>query len=107
MNDPEVNSLNISGLSVDSNNVEDSNKDNEEQNKNSILLEAEELSVKLRNLAQEIFDELGTGYSESMYHEAFKIILQDNNIRYATEQVLPVCFRSRQIGFVRADLVIS
>lgn len=67
-----------------------------------------ELSIqeKIKNYAQEIFDELGSGFSESIYHEAFKVCLIENNIVFSTETVIPIIFRERQIGFIRADLVV-
>ena len=70
------------------------------------VIDAERISIQLKSWAQEVFENVGTGCSESMYQEAMKVCLQDANIKYATEQVIPVMFRQRQIGFVRADLVV-
>jgi GxxExxY protein len=58
-------------------------------------------------LAQEIYDALGPGYTESMYHRAFEVALRDKGISYETERIVPVVFREKTIGNIRADLIID
>ena len=61
----------------------------------------------LCKLAQEIYTELGYGHLESIYHNAMKVGLHDLKMSYETERDLPVVFRGRYVGTVRADLVVE
>ena len=49
-----------------------------------IVIDADRIAIQLNSWAQEVFDYIGTGCSESMYHEAMKVCLQDANIKYAS-----------------------
>lgn len=62
---------------------------------------------QLCKLAEEIYTELGYGHLESIYHNAMKVGLHDLNLSYETERDLPVTFRGRYVGTVRADLVVE
>ena len=57
--------------------------------------------------AREIYDTLGPGYSERIYHNAFEVILRQNGISYETERIIPIEFRGISIGNVRADLIVD
>ena len=57
--------------------------------------------------AREIYDTLGPGYSERMYHNAFEVILRQNGIPYETERIIPIEFRGISLGNVRADLIVD
>jgi GxxExxY protein len=61
----------------------------------------------IRALATEILEAKGAGHLESIYHAALKIGLQDAGLKFETERVIPINFRSRQIGTVRADLIVE
>jgi GxxExxY protein len=62
---------------------------------------------KLKALAEEIVVALGAGHTESIYHNALKVGLQDEGIRFETEKDIPVYFRQQQVGTVRADLILN
>jgi len=62
---------------------------------------------KMRNLAEEILNVLGAGHTESVYHNAMKIGLQDLGLQFETERDIPINFRGRYVGTVRADLVVE
>lgn len=61
----------------------------------------------LETIAHEIFGALGPGYTESMYHRAFEVALRDAGISYETERIVPVAFRGKTIGNIRADLIVN
>lgn len=61
---------------------------------------------EIRNLAQSIWDALGPGYSESVYHCAFEVALRSEGIPYETERIVPVFFQGQNVGHVRADLIL-
>jgi GxxExxY protein len=58
-------------------------------------------------IASEIYDSLGPGYTESMYHRAFEVALRDQGIQYETERIVPVTFKEHVIGNIRADLIVN
>jgi GxxExxY protein len=66
-----------------------------------------ELHDQMKDMANDIFNVLGYGHSESMYHSAFRIALQDANVEFETERIIPVMFRNRQIGSIRADIIVD
>lgn len=61
----------------------------------------------LRQIADDIWESLGPGYSESVYHCAFEVALRNRNIYYETERIIPVFYSGQNVGNVRADLIID
>ena len=59
------------------------------------------------DLAKEIYDTLGSGYSERVYHNAFEVGLRERNIPYESERIIPILFKGHTIGHLRADLIID
>ena len=58
-------------------------------------------------MAAEVYAELGPGHLESIYHNAMKLQMQDHHFGFESERDLPVTFRGRYVGTVRADLVVD
>lgn len=58
-------------------------------------------------VAQNIWDELGPGYSERVYHNAFEVALRKRNIPYETERILPIFYEGHNIGNLRSDLIVD
>ena len=65
------------------------------------------MQQRITDLANEIYDQLGPGYSESVYHNAFELKLRTNNIPYETERIVPIYVDDTVIGNLRADLIID
>lgn len=65
------------------------------------------LSTKIRVLADAVLDALGAGHTESVYHNAMKIGIQDYGLPFESERDLPITFRGRYVGTVRADVIIN
>lgn len=61
----------------------------------------------VKNIAQKIFNSIGPGYSERVYHNAFEVELRLQGIQYETEKILPVKYEGHTVGNLRADLVID
>ncbi len=61
----------------------------------------------IRKLAEEVYAELGPGHTESIYHNAMKIQLQDAGFPYESERDIPVLFKGRYVGTVRADVIVN
>lgn len=65
------------------------------------------LHDRIKDMANDIFNVLGHGHSESVYQAAFLIALQDENRAFETERVIPITFRNRQVGVIRADIIVN
>lgn len=61
----------------------------------------------LKIISTKIFEKLGPGYSERIYHNAFEVELRLRGIQYETEKILPVLYEGHTIGNLRADLIIE
>lgn len=59
------------------------------------------------NICQHIFETLGPGFSERVYHNALEIALRKNDIPYETERTITIQYEGYFVGYVRADLVID
>lgn len=61
----------------------------------------------VRTLAQKIYNRLGPGYSESVYHNAMEVELRAHGIPYETERIIPIEYEGHIIGNLRADIIID
>ena len=59
------------------------------------------------DIAHDIWNKLGPGYSESVYHSAFEVGLRSLGIYYETERIIPVFYSGQNVGHVRADLIVN
>ena len=66
-----------------------------------------EMISKIGEMAKEIYSALGPGHSESVYHNAFEVILRKNCIDYETERIQLIYFEGHVVGNFRLDLVIK
>ena len=55
----------------------------------------------------EIYDILGQGFSECVYHKAMELVLRENGISYESERIIPIIFKGHTIGNLRADIIIN
>jgi GxxExxY protein len=58
-------------------------------------------------LAELIYDRLGAGYSERVYHNAMEVLLRARHVPYESERVIPIPFEGHVIGNLRADIIIN
>ena len=61
----------------------------------------------VRSLAEKIYNTLGPGYSESVYHNAMEVGLRTHGIPYETERIIPIEYESHVVGNMRADLIVN
>ncbi len=54
-----------------------------------------------------IHNQLGPGFPERIYHNAFLSLLNDEKIQFETEKEFDVKFNSKKIGKFRCDLVVE
>jgi len=57
--------------------------------------------------AREIFQTLGSGYNECVYHKAFEIALRKRCIDYESERIVPITYENHVIGNLRSDLIVN
>ena len=65
------------------------------------------LIVILINISSDIFNSLGPGYNEVIYHKAFEVALRLQRLDYQSEVIVPVFYKGNNIGHGRIDLLIN
>jgi GxxExxY protein len=57
--------------------------------------------------ARQIWQTLGPGFSERVYHNAMEVCLRRACIPYETERIVPIMFMDHSLGNMRADLIVQ
>jgi GxxExxY protein len=57
--------------------------------------------------ARRIWEDMGPGFSERVYHNAMEVCLRKSFIPYETERVIPITFEGHTLGNMRADLIVD
>lgn len=70
-------------------------------------LKHRDLSEQIIGVYFDIYNELGHGFLECVYEEAFSVALAEAGIFFQRQLALPVWFRGHKIGEFRADLVVE
>lgn len=70
-------------------------------------LKHRELTDRILRIFFHIYNELGHGYLESVYEEAFAVCLAEQHIFFERQIAIPVWFHGRVIGEYRADLLVD
>ena len=65
------------------------------------------LSEKIIGCCFKIHTELGPGFPEKIYHNAFIVLLKSEGIKFETEKEFDVYFHEKRIGKFRCDLIIE
>lgn len=66
-----------------------------------------ELTSRLIRFAYDIFDELGYGLSERIYHRAYEQLLKSNGIQYSREKYGAITFKGSKIGKYFLDFLVE
>lgn len=66
-----------------------------------------DVTEKILGVFFEVYNELGGGFLESVYHEALRIALEQAGLRVVSQVSVPVHFRGEVVGNFRADLIVS
>jgi GxxExxY protein len=70
-------------------------------------LKYRELTERLIGIFFNVYNELGHGFLESVYEQAFSVVLAENQIFFERQVALPVWFHDIQISEFRADLLVE
>ena len=54
-----------------------------------------------------VYNELGTGFRESIYQEALAVELRELGHHVETERVVPVKYKGSYVGNVRCDIIMD
>lgn len=72
-----------------------------------MALKYEDLTSRIIGVYYDVYNELGHGFVESVYHNAMLVALTQAELRAESEVALPVTFRGARVGDFRADIVIE
>lgn len=61
----------------------------------------------VRAVAIRVWQTLGPGFSERVYHNAMEVGLRKSSIPYQTERIVPIMYDEHAIGNIRADLIVD
>ena len=61
--------------------------------------------AEIQKIADEVLKELRSDFEEKVYQEAFLVELRTRGYEYDRERVIPVLYKARQVGVVKADVV--
>ena len=61
----------------------------------------------IRSLAEEVYQALGAGHLESVYHRAMEVQLRLANLPYESERVMDLKFKDHFVGVIRADIILA
>jgi len=66
-----------------------------------------DLIVLLTKLASEVYEALGSGHDETVYHKAIVVGLWPGQIPYRPLQSVSVRFRGEEVGVEQVDLLVG
>ena len=61
----------------------------------------------IESLAKRIYTQLGSGYSERVYHNCMEVLLRKEGIQYESERIIPIYFEGHVVGNLRGDIIIN
>ena len=59
------------------------------------------------NIANNVFIQLDKGFSESIYHKAMLVDLQNSHYSIETEKIIPILFNNICVGHVKSDIIVE
>lgn len=62
---------------------------------------------KINKIAEDVFENLGSGYSEDVYEKAMEVGLRLAKIPYENQRVLPIFYKNFAIGTSRPDMIVK
>lgn len=71
------------------------------------MIKNDDLTEKIIGVCYRVHSELGPGFSEKIYHNALKIALKKEGLKFASERGFEVRFQKISVGQFRIDLLIE
>ena len=66
-----------------------------------------ELTQKIIGIYYEVYNELGTGFLESVYQKSLSLALESAGLKVSSRIDIPVWFRGHQVGQFEGDLLVD
>ncbi len=66
-----------------------------------------ELTSKIIGCAMKVHSALGNGFQEVIYQRALQIEMNDQNISFSREHVMPIYYKGQEIGSRRVDFLVG
>lgn len=54
-----------------------------------------------------VWDTIGPGYSEAVYHRALEVLCRTRGRQYESEVIVPIKYLNHVIGNVRCDMIVE
>jgi GxxExxY protein len=65
------------------------------------------LTQRIIGVFYDVYNELGSGFLESIYREAMRLALNQPDLQVEAEVPIQVLFRGNVVGILRADLIVN
>jgi GxxExxY protein len=65
------------------------------------------LTERILGVFYDVYNELGHGFLESVYHRSLVVALETAGLRVASRVAIPVWFRGHRVGHFEADVVVE
>jgi GxxExxY protein len=62
---------------------------------------------KIKKIAEDVFDTLGSGYAEEVYEKAMEVGFRLAKIPYENQRILPVFYKNFAVGMSKPDLIVK
>jgi GxxExxY protein len=71
------------------------------------MRQGNKLTERIIGSCFKVHRELGPGFNERIYHNALKVLLDQEGLQYRTEKEFEVFYLNKRVGSFRADLVVE
>ena len=71
------------------------------------MRQGNKLTERIIGSCFKVHRELGPGFNERIYHNALKVLLDQEGLQYRTEKEFGVFYLNKRVGSFRADLVVE
>lgn len=60
----------------------------------------------LNDSAKQVYQQLGTGHSEAVYHKAMEVELRLRGVEYSTKSPISIMYKNHVVGYNEPDLIV-
>ena len=71
------------------------------------MRQRDKLTERISGCCFKVHTELGPGFNERIYHNALKVLFDQEGLQYRTEKEFEVFYLNKIVGSFRADLVVE
>lgn len=71
------------------------------------MKDRDQLTERIIGCCFKIHRDLGPGFSEKIYQNALRLLLNQEGLRYQTEKEFEIFYLNKKVGSFRADLVVE